>query len=437
MARKGGKNDFARPRARSKTRSNKPKLIEDPQEEERLLKAQLSSAGLYAANTLGDGNCLFRALSDQLTGSDGSHASIRHEVCQHLASHADRYRLFVDSDSVPGGYEGHVGSMRRLGTYGTNIELSAFANLYQRSIKVVQPGLTYVITPEPMEGVVSPDQQEDEPEEEPLQENLTPRELRLRKRHAKLKAEKGKGKQTSRAARATGTLYIVYHSWEHYSSIRRLAGPHSGLPNVEPPSLTPLGDEDSTSIPSTPDEPPPPLRRIRGRPKKPATSSSSLLAQSIALPPSGPPSPASTPPPSTDHLEIPHSSSPRHRARSASTSSVSGDDSHHNRKIRSRRQSPATSDAPSPATSNDAEDHTDEEEEDEPEARETRSSKKAHPLPKARRGPTAREKKEIARRRKVELRKARAGTSAAEKARSSRATAGEENVLMEVKELFI
>lgn len=70
--------------------------------------------------------------------------------------------------------------------------------------------MTYVITPEPMEGVVSPDQQEEEQaEEEPLQENLTPRELRLRKRHAKLKAEKGKGKQTTQGPRATGTLYIV------------------------------------------------------------------------------------------------------------------------------------------------------------------------------------------------------------------------------------
>ena len=24
-----------------------------------------------------------------------------------------------------------------------------------------------------------------------------------------------------------------YHSWEHYSSVRRLAGPHTGLPRVE------------------------------------------------------------------------------------------------------------------------------------------------------------------------------------------------------------
>lgn len=59
-----------------------------------------------------------------------------------------------------------------------------------------------------------------------------------------------------------------------------------------------------------------------------------------------------------------------------------------------------------------------------------------------RRGPTAREKKELARKRKVELRKARGGASAAEKARgtvtrSKAAGAGEESVLMEVKELFI
>lgn len=37
-----------------------------------------------------------------------------------------------------------------------------------------------------------------------------------------------------------GPLYIVYHSWEHYSSVRNISGPHSGLPNIREVRFTPL-----------------------------------------------------------------------------------------------------------------------------------------------------------------------------------------------------
>ncbi|KAI5475726.1 OTU domain-containing protein 3 [Pseudohyphozyma bogoriensis] len=134
-----------RPRARSKTRAERPKLIEDPAVSERVLAAQLKLMGLYAAHTLGDGNCLFRALSDQLFGDPTHHLQLRHDVCEFIADRPDRFRLFVDEDSVPGGFEGHVASMRLQGTYGTHIELSALANLFHRPIKVIQPGLVYVI----------------------------------------------------------------------------------------------------------------------------------------------------------------------------------------------------------------------------------------------------------------------------------------------------
>ena len=33
--------------------------------------------------------------------------------------------------------------------------------------------------------------------------------------------------------------HIAYHIWEHYSSIRNLDGPHTGMPNVSPKALSP------------------------------------------------------------------------------------------------------------------------------------------------------------------------------------------------------
>lgn len=72
--------------------------------------------GLYASSTVGDGNCQFRALSDQLYGTPNLHLSIRSSVCDFLEQKMERYKLFVDEDSVRGGFLGHVGNMRRQGT---------------------------------------------------------------------------------------------------------------------------------------------------------------------------------------------------------------------------------------------------------------------------------------------------------------------------------
>lgn len=98
--------------------------------------------GLYPAPTIGDGNCLFRALSDQLHGSPSRHYELRQQICDHIAKHKTRYEPFVEDER---GLDGHLGAMRELATYGGHMELSAFAHMTKRNVKVVQPGLVYVI----------------------------------------------------------------------------------------------------------------------------------------------------------------------------------------------------------------------------------------------------------------------------------------------------
>ncbi|GAA5839025.1 hypothetical protein JCM11251_007856 [Rhodosporidiobolus azoricus] len=255
---KGGRHDLKGKgkqqilgRGREKTRSKRPTLIDDPEQEERILSAQLREAGLYAANILGDGNCLFRALSDQLYGSPSMHLALRHEICDYLFANPDKYRFFVDEDSVKGGFEGHVREMRQPGTYGTNIELSAFVARYRRPVKVYQPNLVYVLpvedgpppSPEPSTSG-SPPPSSPAPPDDKEDRKLSAREKRLKAREerdrAKGKPVKGKGKQRENAQWTPpepqafdGTpLCIVYHSWEHYSSLRNLDGPHTGPPRL-------------------------------------------------------------------------------------------------------------------------------------------------------------------------------------------------------------
>lgn len=76
------------------------------------LSAQLLSLGLYAVETLGDGNCLFRALSDQLYGTPSYHFQLRTEVCNWIDSDRDRYAPFVEDER---GLEVHLRNMREHG----------------------------------------------------------------------------------------------------------------------------------------------------------------------------------------------------------------------------------------------------------------------------------------------------------------------------------
>ncbi|KAK5702575.1 hypothetical protein LTR97_003520 [Elasticomyces elasticus] len=178
----------------------------------------LSALGLYASAILGDGNCLFNALSDQLYGHQNEHAAIRSRVINYMREHATYYKQFIDVN--PGGgirrnpkrknagsysspangappsnadidrvFESHLLSMARGGTYGDNMEITAFASAFQVDVKIYQRDFAYMVT--------------------------------------------GGGDESQKQ-----TAHIAYHAWEHYSSIRNLDGPHSGMPEVSPKVLS-------------------------------------------------------------------------------------------------------------------------------------------------------------------------------------------------------
>ncbi|KAJ1019991.1 hypothetical protein NDA16_004272 [Ustilago loliicola] len=268
------------------TRSSRNKhsyALDDPEQVERDLNTQLKRIGLYAANTTGDGNCLFRALSDQLYGHSGRHAQLRQETCDHLAARPEKFAGFVDDKP----FDQYIRLMRENGTYAGHLELHAFAQLKQKQIKIVQPGLVYVV--EDVDDSPEAIRAREEKERERLRVQnsiqagtgpapLTERQRRRQKREESKRDKKpsklassdeastpaspvasGSGSISSKPAasegqvtsstptasqesstatpselaEAYGPLYIAYHNWEHYSSIRNLDGPHSGLPRIK------------------------------------------------------------------------------------------------------------------------------------------------------------------------------------------------------------
>nr|POE51830.1 otu domain-containing protein 3 [Quercus suber] len=170
------------------------------------------------------GNCLFNALSDQIYGEQRYHAAIRARVIEYMREHAVHYKQFINVH--PGGgvrrnpkrktagaysspasfippssadidrvFDNHLQTMARGGVYGDNMEISAFCSAFKTDVKIYQRDFAYMVTG----GVDDGEKQED---------GCRP------------------------------VAHIAYHQWEHYSSIRNLAGPHSGQPDVQITALS-------------------------------------------------------------------------------------------------------------------------------------------------------------------------------------------------------
>ncbi|EJF55904.1 cysteine proteinase [Dichomitus squalens] len=218
------KNVRQAPQMRSRTTRSKGKPITtNPEVNSQMLNEQLRQLGLYAAHTIGDGNCLFRALSDQLYGSPSQHLKLRADICYWIEAHKERYAPFVEDER---GLDHHLSCMRQQATYGGHLELSAFAHMTKRNVKVIQPGLVYVIEWNAGGDFGDSSVQGDD------DLNLDDREKRRQRRERRRSELEQAATDDGDPSTAMGTVYVAYHDWEHFSSIRNLRGPHTGLPNV-------------------------------------------------------------------------------------------------------------------------------------------------------------------------------------------------------------
>jgi len=102
------------------------------------LSQLLREHGVRERPVEGDGNCQFRALADQLYGSEDHHAAIREQVIDQLRAEPHRYKGFVEG----GNYDDYVAEMARNGTWGDHVTLQAAADAMGARIHVLTDNLT-------------------------------------------------------------------------------------------------------------------------------------------------------------------------------------------------------------------------------------------------------------------------------------------------------
>ena len=197
---------------RKRRRKDRDRYTDD---EDKRFAAQLAAAGLRVNEVDADGNCLFRALSDQIEGSAKHHGKYRDEIVAFMRRDEERFKWFVEDDED---WDDYLARLGRDGEWGGNLELVAAANL--RSVNVVVHQL-------------------EAPKFEIMADDNS----------------------------ATRTVHLSYHGEAHYNSVRLKddysAEPSSGLPHIGAEAPRPASPE-----PVDEDRPPKPLKASKA-PKGP------------------------------------------------------------------------------------------------------------------------------------------------------------------------
>ena len=178
VARKKREEREERAKAKKEKARREALGIDEEEEFSQLLRA----LGVRIKTILGDGNCMFRSLCDQLEGREEGHRDCRMRVMDYIQEREDYFSLFMEDDEP---FDAYVGRMRGDGVWGGHQELFAASMLFDVKIFIHQyDSPSFSITPD----------------------TPTP---------------------------PSKTIHLSYHGEAHYNSVRTLDDPDNGNPANE------------------------------------------------------------------------------------------------------------------------------------------------------------------------------------------------------------
>lgn len=122
-------------RRRDKKQNKNKEKSYDPE-----MKCQLEKIGLGLKEIPGDGNCLFRALADQLYGGQEGqklHGRLRNETVKYMLKNKEDFEPFFASDEGLT-FDRHLDLLSEDGTYAGNDAIVAFSRRYEVVVVIHQ-----------------------------------------------------------------------------------------------------------------------------------------------------------------------------------------------------------------------------------------------------------------------------------------------------------
>ncbi|KAI0979787.1 hypothetical protein GJ496_002797 [Pomphorhynchus laevis] len=163
-------------------------LIVSKKKSAKRLNLQLIPYKLRIRDVVGDGNCLFRSLSDQMIGSEVNHLIYRKQVSEYILEYSEEFKPFFVGHQDFGNAVKELG---QIGVFAGNEALVAFSRIYKVDIIIHQY-------------------------------NQKPWRIAYRSFHSS-----GSLPDLNSVLKHRPQLHICYHTYPHYSSVRWLNEPYN------------------------------------------------------------------------------------------------------------------------------------------------------------------------------------------------------------------
>ena len=89
---------------------------------------------LFIKDVQGDGNCMFRAIADQIYANEDFHEIIREKCMDYLQIEREFFEQFIEGGKNE--FENYIIMKRKNGVWGDDIELQAISEIYKRPIEI-------------------------------------------------------------------------------------------------------------------------------------------------------------------------------------------------------------------------------------------------------------------------------------------------------------
>ena len=110
------------------------KFITLNQSQEEKIKINIEKLHFFIKKMEGDGNCMFRAVSDQVYGNEDFHNIIREKCMDYLLIEREFFSQFVEGGDKE--FDNYINMKRKFGVWGDDVELQAISELYNRPIEI-------------------------------------------------------------------------------------------------------------------------------------------------------------------------------------------------------------------------------------------------------------------------------------------------------------
>ena len=113
---------------------SKRKLISMNGKQEQNFRVEINKVNLVIKEIQGAGNCLFRAISDQVYGDERYHDILRDKCMDYISIERKFFSQFVEGGEAS--FDEYIAMKRTSGVWGDDIELQALSEIYNRPIEI-------------------------------------------------------------------------------------------------------------------------------------------------------------------------------------------------------------------------------------------------------------------------------------------------------------